>query len=104
MFISAYNYVLFFFFLSSSLLTVCLQYLAAGTIPGKLPTPCVDLSFLSIRTNFNDTEENLAALCLLRSSPNLQELEMLVSFLSTYNSIIPHVIGEKIIGITLCVY
>ncbi|KAG8377715.1 hypothetical protein BUALT_Bualt08G0061600 [Buddleja alternifolia] len=54
-----------------------LKYLAAGTIPGKLPTPCVDLSFLSIRINFNDMEENLAALCLLRSSPNLQELEML---------------------------
>ncbi|KAL0314754.1 UNVERIFIED_CONTAM: F-box/FBD/LRR-repeat protein [Sesamum angustifolium] len=52
-------------------------YLAAGTIPGKLPKPCVDLSFLSIRINFNDIEENLAALCLLRSCPNLQELEML---------------------------
>lgn len=30
--------------------------------------------------NFNDVEEVLAALCLLRSSPNLQELEVLVSF------------------------
>ncbi|GFQ04216.1 F-box/FBD/LRR-repeat protein at1g13570 [Phtheirospermum japonicum] len=54
-----------------------LKYLAAGIIPGKLPTPCVDLSFLSVRINFKDTEENMAALCLLRSSPNLQELEML---------------------------
>lgn len=54
-----------------------LKYLAAGTIPAKLPKPCVDLSFLSIRINFNDMEENLAALCLLRSSPHLQELEML---------------------------
>ncbi|KAL6572632.1 hypothetical protein OROMI_013590 [Orobanche minor] len=54
-----------------------LKYLAAGAIPGKLPTPCIDLSFLSVRINFNDIEENLAALCLLRSSPNLQELEML---------------------------
>ncbi|XP_073046021.1 F-box/FBD/LRR-repeat protein At1g13570-like isoform X2 [Primulina eburnea] len=54
-----------------------LKYLAAGTIPGKLPKPCVDLGFLSIRINFNDVEENLAALCLLRSSPHLQELEML---------------------------
>ncbi|KAL6493137.1 hypothetical protein OROGR_032896 [Orobanche gracilis] len=53
-----------------------LKYLAAGAIPGKLPTPCMDLSFLSLRINFNDMEENLAALCLLRSSPNLQELEM----------------------------
>ncbi|PIN15823.1 hypothetical protein CDL12_11527 [Handroanthus impetiginosus] len=54
-----------------------LKYLAAGTMPGKLPTPCLDLSFLSIRVNFNNREENLAALCLLRSSPKLQELEML---------------------------
>ncbi|KZV56994.1 F-box/FBD/LRR-repeat protein-like, partial [Dorcoceras hygrometricum] len=54
-----------------------LKYLAAGIIPGKLPKPCVDLSFLSIRINFNDMEENLTALCLLRSSPYLQELEML---------------------------
>lgn len=54
-----------------------LKYLAAGTIPAKLPKPCGDLSFLSIRINFNDLEENLAALCLLRSSLHLQELEML---------------------------
>ncbi|XP_073275613.1 F-box/FBD/LRR-repeat protein At1g13570-like [Primulina huaijiensis] len=54
-----------------------LKYLAAGTIPAKLPKPCADLSFLSIRINFNDMEENLAALCLLRSSPHLLELEML---------------------------
>ncbi|CAA0831602.1 F-box/FBD/LRR-repeat protein [Striga hermonthica] len=54
-----------------------LKYLAAGAIPGKLPKPCADLSFLSLRINFNDMEENLAALCLLRSSPNLHELEVL---------------------------
>ncbi|EYU45097.1 hypothetical protein ABFS83_03G059900 [Erythranthe nasuta] len=54
-----------------------LKYLACGIIPGKLPTPCLDLSYLSIRINFNDMEENMAALCLLRSSPNLQELELL---------------------------
>ncbi|CAN4122774.1 unnamed protein product [Withania somnifera] len=39
--------------------------------------PCDELSFLSIRINFNHSDECLAALCLLRSSPNLQELEML---------------------------
>lgn len=54
-----------------------LKYLAAGKIPCRLPTPCMELSFLSLRINFNDIEESLAALCLLRSSPNLQELEML---------------------------
>lgn len=57
-----------------------LQYLAVGTLPGRLPIPCVNLNFLSLRINFNDAEEVLTALCLLRSSPNLQELEILVSF------------------------
>lgn len=55
-----------------------MQYLAIGNGPSRLPRPCVDLNYLSIRINFNDFEENLAALCLLRSCPNLQELEMLV--------------------------
>ncbi|CAK9178572.1 unnamed protein product [Ilex paraguariensis] len=54
-----------------------LKYLAAGKVPGRLPTPCIELNYLSIRINFNDVEENLAALCLLRSCPNIQELEML---------------------------
>ncbi|KAK3038155.1 hypothetical protein RJ639_029609 [Escallonia herrerae] len=54
-----------------------LKYLAAGKVPERLPTPCIELNYLSIRINFNDREESLAALCLLRSSPNLQELEML---------------------------
>ncbi|PSS17223.1 F-box/FBD/LRR-repeat protein, partial [Actinidia chinensis var. chinensis] len=52
-------------------------YLAVGHIPGKLSSPCMELNYLSIRINFNDKDENLAALCLLRSSPNLQELEIL---------------------------
>ena len=57
-----------------------LQYLAIGFVPGKLPNPCFNLNYLSIRINFNDVDEVLTALCLLRSSPNLQELEVLVSF------------------------
>ncbi|XP_028757694.1 F-box/FBD/LRR-repeat protein At1g13570 isoform X1 [Neltuma alba] len=54
-----------------------LKYLAVGVVPLKLPRPCVDLTYLSIRINFNDSKEISAALCLLRSSPNLQELEVL---------------------------
>uniref|UniRef100_A0A3Q7GAT3 F-box domain-containing protein n=1 Tax=Solanum lycopersicum TaxID=4081 RepID=A0A3Q7GAT3_SOLLC len=54
-----------------------LKYLADNKVPGRLPTPCDELSFLSMRINFNHLDECLAALCLLRSSPNLQELEML---------------------------
>ncbi|XP_045791394.1 F-box/FBD/LRR-repeat protein At1g13570-like [Trifolium pratense] len=54
-----------------------LKYLAMGVVPVKLPTPCIDLSYLSIRINFNDSKEISAALCLLRNSPNLRELEIL---------------------------
>ncbi|ESW32790.1 hypothetical protein PHAVU_001G017300 [Phaseolus vulgaris] len=54
-----------------------LKYLAVGVVPVNLPRPCIDLSYLSIRINFNDLKEISAALCLLRSSPNLQELEIL---------------------------
>ncbi|EPS65737.1 hypothetical protein M569_09037, partial [Genlisea aurea] len=55
-----------------------LKYLAAGSIPVELPAPCTNLNYLSIRINFNDLSDNLATLCLLRSSPNLHELEILV--------------------------
>lgn len=54
-----------------------LKYLAMGYVPSRLPNLCVDLNHLSIRIDFDDLEENTAALCLLRSCPNLQELEML---------------------------
>ncbi|VFQ86903.1 unnamed protein product [Cuscuta campestris] len=53
-----------------------LKYLAAGVVPGRLLTPCNELSYLYMRFNFNSVGECLAALCLLRSSPNLQELEV----------------------------
>jgi len=53
--------------------------LAAGVLPVKLPKPCIDLSFLSLTINFDDMEEISAALSLLRSSPNLQKLEILAS-------------------------
>lgn len=53
--------------------------MAIGKVPSKLPKPCIDLNYLSIRLNFNDYEENSAALCLLRSCPNLQEIEILVN-------------------------
>ncbi|KAA8537679.1 hypothetical protein F0562_027331 [Nyssa sinensis] len=54
-----------------------LKYFADGNVPERLPAPCIELNYLSIRMNFNDMEETLVVLCLLRSSPNLQELEML---------------------------
>uniref|UniRef100_A0A7N0VDD4 F-box domain-containing protein n=1 Tax=Kalanchoe fedtschenkoi TaxID=63787 RepID=A0A7N0VDD4_KALFE len=54
-----------------------LKYLAIGNISGRIPSLCPDLCYLSIRINFIDSDENLAALNLLRSCPNLQELELL---------------------------
>jgi hypothetical protein len=91
-----------------------LKYLAIGNVPTRLPTPCFDLSYLSIRINFNDLDENLATLCLLRSSPNLQELEMLarpeeqpvVGSLTNYwedehwNNLFAHLRIVKIVGIS----
>ncbi|CAL2233402.1 unnamed protein product [Prunus armeniaca] len=55
-----------------------LKYLAIGTLPGKLPKPCLVLNYLSIRISFTDSDEISTAVCLLRSSPALQELEILV--------------------------
>ncbi|KAI5393654.1 hypothetical protein KIW84_060686 [Lathyrus oleraceus] len=52
------------------------MYLAAGLLPIKLPTPCIGLSYLSLSINFDDLKEISAALCLLRSSPNLQKLKI----------------------------
>lgn len=54
-----------------------LKYLAVCGVPERLPHLCLDLNYLSIRMNFNDWGEKSAALCLLRSCVNLQELEML---------------------------
>lgn len=58
-----------------------LQYLAVGDLPGKLPKPCLYLNFLSIDILFSSVEVIFTALCLLRSSPTLQELRIRVSFI-----------------------
>ncbi|KAK4796830.1 hypothetical protein SAY86_029156 [Trapa natans] len=54
-----------------------LKFLASGDVPGRLDHPCADLGYLSIRINLGDFAEISAALCLLRSSLSLQELEIL---------------------------
>ncbi|CAK8569931.1 unnamed protein product [Lathyrus sativus] len=56
--------------------TYFLKYLIAGNVPIKLPTPCISLRSLSLFINFYDLKQILATLCLLRSSPNLQNLEI----------------------------
>ncbi|CAB4321047.1 unnamed protein product [Prunus armeniaca] len=55
-----------------------LQILVVGSLSPKLPKPCLYLKFLSIMVNFNDPAEVLTVLCLLRSSPAVQELEISV--------------------------
>ncbi|XP_045824607.1 F-box/FBD/LRR-repeat protein At1g13570-like [Trifolium pratense] len=58
-----------------------LKYLAAGVLPVKLPTPCIHLSYLSLCINLYELREISAALCLLKSSPNLRKLEMFATVL-----------------------
>ncbi|KAL6505834.1 hypothetical protein OROHE_023213 [Orobanche hederae] len=55
-----------------------LKYLSRGALPEKLPTLSEYLDVLSVDICFDDTDEILAALCILRSSPALQELEILM--------------------------
>lgn len=54
-----------------------LKYLAVGHVPRRLPTTFTALQYISIRINLNHLEECRTALCLLRSAPNLYDLEML---------------------------
>lgn len=48
-------------------------------MPIKLSAPCINLRSLTLFINFNDLNQISAALCVLRSSPNLQNLEIFVS-------------------------
>ncbi|XP_028958248.2 F-box/FBD/LRR-repeat protein At1g13570-like isoform X1 [Malus domestica] len=54
-----------------------LKYLAVGVLPGRLLQPCLYMNFFSIHLDFNDPKEILTVLCLLRSFPALQVLEIL---------------------------
>lgn len=67
--------------LSSLLCSVLSQYLAVGDVPGELPELCLSLTFLSVGVNLNNSNEIRAVLCLLRISPALQKLHILVSFI-----------------------
>ncbi|PRQ22289.1 putative F-box domain, FBD domain, leucine-rich repeat domain, L domain-containing protein [Rosa chinensis] len=55
-----------------------LKYLSIGALPLKLPKPCQYLNFLSLDMNFDKLDEISTVLCLLGSSPTLQELQILV--------------------------
>lgn len=43
----------------------------------KLPTPCINLTYLWLSINFYDLKEISTALCVFRSSPNLKKLEII---------------------------
>ncbi|CAI8601766.1 unnamed protein product [Vicia faba] len=53
-----------------------LKYLAAGVVPVKLPTPCMNLTYLGLLINFIDSKEISVVLCLLKSSPKIREFTM----------------------------
>nr|XP_011465210.1 PREDICTED: F-box/FBD/LRR-repeat protein At1g13570-like [Fragaria vesca subsp. vesca] len=54
-----------------------LEYLAVGALPtNQLPIPCLFLKFLCIHIWLGSLEEILTVLCLMRSSPALEELEL----------------------------
>ncbi|AES59149.2 F-box/FBD-like domain protein, partial [Medicago truncatula] len=55
-----------------------LKYLATGIVPEKLPTLCVNLRSICLWINFNDLKQVSVVLCLLKSSPNLRDLRMIV--------------------------
>ncbi|KAM5549754.1 hypothetical protein ABKV19_000923 [Rosa sericea] len=55
-----------------------LKYLSLGALPEKLPKPCEYLNVLFMVICFDDPDAILTALCILRSSPALQELEILM--------------------------
>ncbi|PKI56110.1 hypothetical protein CRG98_023500 [Punica granatum] len=52
-----------------------LKCFSEGHIPEKLPQPCTQLKYLSFAIDFGSPKEILTAFCLLRSCPNLEEVE-----------------------------
>ncbi|CAI8605990.1 unnamed protein product [Vicia faba] len=53
-----------------------LKYLAAGVVPVKLPTSCINLTYLMLHIRYHNLKEISAVLCLVRSSPNLRKIEL----------------------------
>lgn len=60
---------------------VCFKLLAVGNVPEKLPTMLNNLRSLELsEISFTVMDELSSALCLIRSSPNLQKLKFRVSY------------------------
>ncbi|XP_043694058.1 F-box/FBD/LRR-repeat protein At1g13570-like [Telopea speciosissima] len=58
-----------------------LQFLAVGDVVRRLPSTYDHLKIISFTLNVEDMKVILVAICLLNSSPNLQELKIMVTFL-----------------------
>ncbi|XP_010255203.1 PREDICTED: uncharacterized protein LOC104595952 [Nelumbo nucifera] len=61
------------------ILIICysfLKFLAVGDVPVKLTNTLDCLKYISLTINLDDSKQILAALCLFRSSPHLQEIEV----------------------------
>ena len=57
------------------------KFLSIGRVPKKLSTTYECLKYLEVDIEVN-SKEILATLCILRSSPNLEELKIEVSYIS----------------------
>ncbi|XP_058115014.1 F-box/FBD/LRR-repeat protein At1g13570-like [Magnolia sinica] len=66
-----------------------LQFLAAGDVAERLPTPYNCLKNMSLSINFENLDDLLVAFCLFRSSPNLHELEI-YAYPAVNTTSIPH--------------
>ncbi|KAF8407761.1 hypothetical protein HHK36_006897 [Tetracentron sinense] len=68
-------------------LVICdyfMEFLAMGNLPNRLPVTYDCLKSISLEVNLEDLNHALVMLCLFQSSPNLQELEMVVSTTKSY--------------------
>ncbi|KAF8407765.1 hypothetical protein HHK36_006901 [Tetracentron sinense] len=61
-----------------------MEFLAMRNLPKRLPITYNQLKSISMEINFEDLNHTMVMQCLFQSSPNLQELEMVVSTLDSY--------------------
>ncbi|KAF8407758.1 hypothetical protein HHK36_006894 [Tetracentron sinense] len=72
-----------------------MEFLAMGILPKRLLVTYDRLKSISLFINFNDLNQSLAMLFLFQSSPNLQELKMLVSTSDSYILVANQVAATK---------
>ena len=75
---------------------IWLQFFGASGMPQKLPTSLVKLRRLFLSMYLTEQADISSALCLMRSSPNIKKLDVMVNMAITYV-----VIAISIIPLTL---